>query len=275
MSMQRTVTSLVMAPVAIVAVLFLPTPWLAALVAVICLLGLWEWALLAGLDDVVPRSIYVAANLTLMAALPWSDVNRSHVLFRIGALVGAFWWVVAVCWLARPAFGRQASRWFRSLKLAAGTLCIIPAWCGLVVLHFGQQSGRRWALLAILMVWVADSCAYLFGTRYGRRKLIPQISPGKTWAGLWGGLLCAMAVTLACAPLVGVTLARLPLLAVLGLSGVMASVVGDLFESLMKRHAGVKDSGTLIPGHGGVLDRIDGLMAALPVIAIGKEWLGL
>ena len=275
MSMQRTVTSLVLAPLAIAAVLFMPTPWLAALIALICLLGLWEWARLAGLDGSVQRLLYVAANLLLMAALPWSDVNRSHVLFKIGALIGVIWWVVSVFWLARPTFGREAGRWSRSLKLAAGTLCIVPAWCGLVLLHFGQPFGRRWALLAIGMVWVADSCAYFFGRRYGRRKLIPQISPGKTWAGLWGGVICAMAVTLACAPLVGVNLAHLPLLALLGLLGVMASVIGDLFESLMKRHAGMKDSGTLVPGHGGVLDRIDGLMAALPVIAIAKEWLGL
>ncbi len=279
MSLQRTVTSLVLAPIAAAAVLFLPTPWLAAVIAVICLLGLWEWARLVGLDDAVQRSIYVAANLTLMAALPWSDINRSHVLFKFGALVGAVWWVVAAVWLARPGFGREARDWTRSLKLAAGTLSMVPAWCGLVLLHFGSpadpRSGPRWTLLAILMVWVADSCAYLFGRRYGRRKLIPQISPGKTWVGLWGGLICAMAVTLACAPLVGVSLARLPLLALLGLLGVAASVIGDLFESLMKRHAGVKDSGTMVPGHGGVLDRIDGLMAALPVIAICKEWLGL
>lgn len=275
MSMQRTVTSLVMAPIAVAAVLFLATPWLAALIAVICLLGLWEWSRLAGLDDAVQRSIYVAANLMLMAVLPWSDVNRSHVLFKIGALVGVVWWIVAVFWLARPTFGRDGQCRIRALKLAAGTLCLVPAWCSLVLLHFGGPLGRRWALLAVLLVWVADSCAYLFGRRYGRRKLIPQISPGKTWVGLWSGLICAMVVTLASAPLVGVRIAQLPLLGLLGLLGIVASVVGDLVESLMKRHAGMKDSGTLVPGHGGVLDRIDGLMAALPVIAIGKEWLGL
>ena len=275
MSIQRTITSLVLAPIAIAAVLLLPTPYLAAFIATICLLGLWEWARLVGIDDAVPRLLYVAANLALMAALVWSDINRSHVLFKIAALVGVVWWLFAMLWLARPAFGREAGRWTRSLKLAAGTISIVPAWCGMVLLHAEKPYGRRWALLAIGIVWVADSCAYFFGRRYGRRKLIPQISPGKTWVGLWGGLICAMAVTLACAPLVGVTLSGLPLLGLLGLMGVMASVIGDLFESLMKRHAGMKDSGTLIPGHGGVLDRIDGLLAALPVIAIGKEWLGL
>ena len=272
MSIQRTITSLVLAPIAIAAVLLLPTPYLAAFIATICLLGLWEWARLVGIDDAVPRLLYVAANLALMAALAWGGWP---VLFKIAALIGVIWWVATVFWLARPGFGREPRNWTRSLKLAAGTISIVPAWCGMVLLHAERPYGRRWALLAIGIVWVADSCAYFFGRRYGRRKLIPQISPGKTWAGLWGGLFCAMAVTLACAPLVGVTLSGLPLLGLLGLMGVMASVMGDLFESLMKRHAGMKDSGTLIPGHGGVLDRIDGLLAALPVIAIGKEWLGL
>lgn len=275
MSMQRTVTSLVLAPIAVAAVLLLPTPYLAAFIAAICLFGLWEWARLVGIDEAVPRSVYVAANLALMAALAWSDINRSHVLFKITALVGVVWWLFAMLWLARPAAGREVGRWWRSLKLAAGTLCIVPAWCGLVLLHVGQPFGRRWAMLAIVLVWVADSGAYFFGQRFGRRKLIPAISPGKTWVGLWGGLVCALAVTLACAPLVGVGTVQLPVLAVLGLLGILASVAGDLFESLMKRHAGMKDSGTLIPGHGGVLDRIDGLLAALPVIAISKEWLGL
>ena len=272
MSIQRTITSLVLAPIAIAAVLLLPTPYLAAFIATICLLGLWEWARLVGIDDAVPRLLYVAANLALMAALAWGGWP---VLFKIAALIGVLWWLVTVFWLARPGFGREARNWTRSLKLAAGTISIVPAWCGMVLLHAERPYGRRWALLAIVIVWVADSCAYFFGRRYGRRKLIPQISPGKTWAGLWGGLICAMAVTLACAPLVGVTIPQLPLLGLLGFLGVMASVIGDLFESLMKRHAGMKDSGTLIPGHGGVLDRIDGLLAALPVIAIGKEWLGL
>ena len=273
MSKQRTLTSLVLAPIAIAAVLLLPTPWLAAFIALVCLLGLWEWARLVGIDGAVPRSVYVAANLALMAALAWGGWP---VLFKVVALIGSLWWLLALLWLARPDLGRTENGLNRSLKLALGTVAMLPAWCGLVLLHAdGKPLGPRWALLAIVIVWAADSCAYFFGQRFGKRKLIPQISPGKTWVGLWGGVICAMVVTLACAPLVGVGIAQLPLLGLLGLLGVIASVIGDLLESLMKRHAGMKDSGTLIPGHGGVLDRIDGLMAALPVMAIGKEWLGL
>ena len=130
-------------------------------------------------------------------------------------------------------------------------------------------------MLGLTMVWAADSCAYFVGVRWGRRKLIPHVSPGKTWAGLWGGVIGALAVGLGGASLVGVKPDQLPLMAALALLTVAASVVGDLFESLMKRHSGYKDSGTLIPGHGGVLDRIDSLLAALPVLWIAKGWLEL
>lgn len=276
MSKQRTITSLLLVPIAVAAVLLLPTPYLAAFIALISLLGLWEWARLAGIDNATPRSLYVAANLALMAALAWGGWP---VLFRVVAFIGAGWWLLALIWLARPDFGREARRWTRSLKLAAGTICILPAWCAMVLLHFGtphaDPHGPRWALFALVLVWATDSGAYFIGRRFGKRKLIPAISPGKTWAGLWGGVAGGVAITLAASSLLGVGSVQLPLLAALGLLGVIASVVGDLFESLMKRHAGMKDSGTLIPGHGGMLDRLDSVLAALPVIAIGKEWLGL
>jgi phosphatidate cytidylyltransferase len=219
------------------------------------------------------------ANLVLMTALLWL---RALPLFSAISLIGVLWWLIATLWLLRPDFGRNDSGWTRALKLAAGTLSIIPAWCALVLLRYsapvGWHSdtyGSRWALLGLTMVWAADTCAYIVGVRFGRRKLVPNISPGKTWAGLWGGIAGALAVGLLGGWLVGVRPAQMPSMAVLALLTVMASVIGDLFESLMKRHSGCKDSGTLIPGHGGALDRIDSVLAALPVLWIAKGWLAL
>jgi phosphatidate cytidylyltransferase len=271
MSAQRIVTAAVMAPLVVAALLFLKTPYVAAIAAALFLLGLWEWSRLVGIAEPVRRAVYVMANIALMAALAWGG----RPLFGVITLIGVIWWLVALLWLARMDFGRDGGRWTRSLKLAAGTLSIIPAWCGLVLLHADIPDGHRWALLALVMVWAADSCAYFAGVRWGRRKMIPQISPGKTWVGLWAGVLGAVVIALAGASLVGVTPAQLPLMAVLALVTVAASVVGDLFESLMKRHSGAKDSGTLIPGHGGVLDRIDSVLAAMPVLWIAKGWLDL
>ncbi len=277
MSAQRIITAAVLAPLVVASLLFLKTPYVAALAAGIFLLGLWEWSRLVGIDEPLRRAMYVMANIAVMAALAWGG----RPLFGAIALAGVVWWLFATLWLARPDFGRNGSSWARSLKLAAGTLSIIPAWCALILLHagnpdaHGDPNGPRWALLGLVMVWAADSCAYFVGVRWGKRKLVPKISPGKTWMGLWGGVIGAMAVGVAGASLVGVQPKQLPSMAVLALLTVTASVIGDLFESLMKRHSGYKDSGTLIPGHGGVLDRIDSMLAALPVLLIAKGWLDL
>ena len=279
MNKQRIVSAAVLTPLVVAALLFLKTPYVAALAAGIFLFGLWEWSRLVGIDAPLRRAFYVMANIALMAALPWGNAVP---LFGAVSLIGVVWWLVAMLWLLRPGFGRDASRWSTTLKLAAGTLSIIPAWCALVLLHYGNTSevhgdanGPRWALLGLVMVWVADSCAYAVGVRFGKRKLAPYISPGKTWIGLWGGVTGGVAVGLVGAQFVGVKQAQLPSMAALALLTVTASVVGDLFESLMKRHSGYKDSGTLIPGHGGMLDRIDSLLAALPVLWIAKGWLEL
>jgi phosphatidate cytidylyltransferase len=275
----RIASTAILTPMAIVAVLYLRTPYVAAIAAGIFLLGLWEWSRVVGVESRVWRATYMLVNVGLMTGLLW---GHGLPLFGPVILIGVIWWLVATLWLTRPDIGREGIAWSRACKLIAGTLSIVPAWCALVLLHYGNSSGThvdpngpRWALLALAMVWAADSCAYVVGSRFGKRKMIPKISPGKTWMGLWGGIAGALALGLGVASLVGVTRQQLPIMAELILLTVVASVIGDLFESLMKRHSGCKDSGTLIPGHGGVLDRIDSLLAALPVLWIAKGWLDL
>jgi len=132
-----------------------------------------------------------------------------------------------------------------------------------------------WTLLALVIVWVADIGAYFSGRSFGKRKLAPQISPGKTWAGAYGALVSGVLVTTLGGWLLDVRGAQLLALGLLAAITVGASIVGDLLESLMKRHAQVKDSGTMIPGHGGLMDRLDSVFAALPVFAAGLLLLGL
>lgn len=288
MTRTRVIAALIMAPAAIAAILLLPTPWLAALAALVMLGGLWEWLKLAGIDDSLARTVLVLLNLLLMVLLVWasrSDTGFSPVLFQIATLAGALGWVLALLWLWRPGFTASERPWTRAFKLAAGTLAIVPAWCALCLIHsdnFAQLAGasvppaggHRWLLAALALVWAADSGAYFAGRHFGRRKLAPTISPNKTIEGAIGGMVAGVVVALAFGAIAGATAAQLPALALVALVAVLASIVGDLIESLLKRQAGVKDSGTLIPGHGGVLDRIDGVLAALPVFAIGKDILG-
>lgn len=277
MTKTRVLASLALAPFTIVAMLWLPTPWLMALAAVVLLAGLWEWFRLAEIDDTLHRSILLVANLMLMVAIVWassSDAGGSLVLFQLGTVVGVIWWLLAALWLKHYDFASDHDTHARAFKLAAGTLAIVPAWCAVAWIHAAPVHGNRWLFVAVMIVWAADSGAYFAGRHFGKHKLSPRISPNKTVEGLVGGLVAGVAVALAFAPLAGATLMQLPAVALVAFVAIGFSVVGDLFESLLKRHVGAKDSGNLIPGHGGILDRIDGLIAALPAFALGKAWLG-
>lgn len=282
MTRTRVLAALVMAPVAIAAVLLLPTPWLVAAAAVVFLGGLWEWLRLAGVEDDIARSTLLIANLLLILALVWasaSDPTGSLVLLKLFSVAAVAGWLLVALWLRYPAFASGTDARARIIKLAAGTLVIVPAWCALGLIHAGEPHGDRWLLIALAIVWAADTGAYFTGRRFGgklfgSRRLAPRISPNKTIEGLLGGLALAVLVGTATAPLAGAGVAQLPLVALVALVTAGFSVVGDLFESLAKRHVGAKDSGNLIPGHGGLLDRIDGVLAALPAFAIGQIWLG-
>ncbi|HWS77318.1 MAG TPA: phosphatidate cytidylyltransferase [Thermomonas sp.] len=282
MTKTRLLAALIMAPIAILTVLFVSTPVLAALSAVLFLAALWEWLKLAEVDDTLARSILLVCNVALMAALVWgsrSAQGGSFALLQLVVVIGVVWWLLAMLWMKHYHFASDHDSHARAFKLLAGTLAVVPAWCALGLIHASQPDGHQWLLLALFLVWSADTGAYFAGRAFGGkvfggRKLAPRISPNKTIEGLLGGLLLALLVAIAGALLIGAGREQLPAIGAVALATVLFSVIGDLFESLLKRHVGVKDSGDLIPGHGGVLDRVDSVLAALPVFALGKLWLG-
>ena len=276
----RVIAALVMAPFAIGAILLLPTSWLVMLAALVFLVGLWEWFKLAEIDDTLQRTVLLTANLLLMVLLVWASLGSTDLVpLRLMALVGAGWWLLALLWLRFFHFASDHETWARVFKLAAGTLAVVPAWCALGLIHSSQPNGHIWLFVALAIVWAADSGAYFAGRHFGGRwfagrKLAPRISPNKTLEGLLGGLAAGMLVAAVGALLAGAGMAQLPGVLLVAIFTVLFSVVGDLFESLLKRHVGAKDSGDVIPGHGGVLDRIDGVLAALPIFVLGKEVFG-
>lgn len=286
MTRTRLLAALVMAPLAIAAVLLLSTPWMAALSAAAFLIGLWEWLRLAEIDDPIARGVLLVVNLLLMVALVWasrSATGSSLILFQLMMMLGVIWWLLAVIWLRHYDFASDHNTHARVFKLAAATLSIVPAWCALALIHAsdsepsllgGVPQGHVWLLVALMIVWAADSGAYFAGRKFGKTKLSPRISPNKTVEGLVGGVVAGMIVALAAAPLAGASMKELPYVAIVAIWTILFSVVGDLYESLLKRHVGAKDSSHLIPGHGGVLDRIDSVLAALPVFALGKLMFG-
>lgn len=282
MTKTRILAALVMAPAVIAAVLLLPTKWLMLLSALVFLAALWEWLKLSDIEDALSRTILLACNLALMVALVWGS-RSPHAgalpLFQLAVVLGVVWWLLALLWLRHYGFASSHDGNARVFKLAAGTAAVVPAWCALAVIHSSEPHGHRWLLLVLLLVWAADSGAYFAGRKFGGkwfegRKLAPRISPNKTLEGLAGGVSLAMLVAVVGALVIGTPAAKLPAVAFVALLTVLFSVAGDLFESLLKRHVGMKDSGHIIPGHGGVLDRIDSVLAALPVFALGKIWLG-
>lgn len=282
MTKTRLLAALIMAPVAIAAILFLSTPWIVALAAVVFLAGLWEWFELAEIEDTLARTVLLVAHLALMVAIVWASRSASgysYVLFQLASVIGVVWWALSLLWLRSYDFASNHQSWARFFKLAAGAAAVIPAWCALAWIHATEPNGHVWLFTALAIVWAADSAAYFSGrhfggTVFGGRKLAPRVSPNKTLEGLAGGVLAGVLIGICGSLLAGATGDQIPLVALVSLVATLASVVGDLFESLLKRHAGVKDSGHLIPGHGGVLDRIDGVLAALPVFALGKAMFG-
>jgi phosphatidate cytidylyltransferase len=229
---------------------------------------------LSGVERPLPRVAYLVANALVMAALAWGSRGSPDLVpLKLVSVAGAAWWLLVPLWLAKFGFASTASAGSRAIKLLAGSVSVLPAWCALVWLHHDGTLGPRWTFFAVAIVWAADTGAYFVGSRWGKRKLAPRISPGKSWEGLFGGLGATALLAVAAVPLLGVAWGQLPALLVAALVTVAISVLGDLFESLLKRHAGMKDSSDLIPGHGGILDRIDSLLAALPVFVVLRELL--
>lgn len=267
---QRLLTGIVLVALVLGAIIGLPQPWFLACMGVVILLGAWEWTRLAGLQDPKARLAYVAVVLVALPLLYAQDEPQRRILLAAGCL----WWVYAYFLVRRyPALGALWDR--RWLPAVAGLMVLLPGWAALVSL---RASDDYVALILLLlgMVAAADIGAYFAGRAFGRRKLAPQVSPNKTWEGFAGGMCmsCLTAVGFVYFADVGAPLTPLLLLKVVAaaLSVAVVSVVGDLFESMIKRMAGMKDSGSLLPGHGGVLDRLDSIAAALPLFTITLNW---
>ena len=261
---QRVITALVLL-VLFLAVLFaLPASGWAVVVTLIVMQGAREWSGLAKLRG-VSAGIYLAAMLAsfltiLLIYFVLHSQQKTPVQMLIYGISAAFWLVLVPVWL--KAGWKTDNPW---LLGAVGWIVLIPT--GMAMMDLRAGNPQPWWLLGVMgLVWVADISAYFVGRQFGKHKLAPSISPGKTWEGVAGAVLGVMIYVVLVMLVSGMT-QRYSLL-LLAIIGVALSVIGDLFESAIKRHAGVKDSGTLLPGHGGLLDRIDALTSTLPLAAL-------
>jgi len=261
---KRIITAVVLAVLFLGVLLCLPPLATVIVVTALVLTGAWEWSAFLRTHRGVVRAAYVVFVALLMGAV-WYAADDPDVLHII-LMTTLVWWVIALAWIIFAP--RNVAPWSAGL---AGLLALVPAWLALVRLRY-LPHGAQWVLFTLLLVWSADIGAYFAGHRFGRVRLAPDVSPGKTWEGVLGGVALSAIVAVA-----GSAWFALPLytLVPLCLAAVAFSIVGDLTESLLKRFAGVKDSGTLFPGHGGVMDRIDSVTGAAPVLFFGLTVLGV
>ncbi|CQQ64145.1 CDP-diglyceride synthase [Yersinia enterocolitica] len=271
----RLITALILIPVVIGALFLLPPVGFAIVTLVVCMLAAWEWGQLAGFASRSQR-IWLAILcgfllISMLLSLPAYQHSAHLPQVSVPLWLSMGWWIAAL--LLVLTYPRSAAVWRNShlLRIIFGILTIVPFFWGMVALRqYGYEQdhniGAWWLLYVMLLVWGADSGAYMFGKLFGKHKLAPKVSPGKTWEGLIGGLLTSALISC----LFGryAPLDIIPeILLICSVATALASVLGDLTESMFKREAGIKDSGHLIPGHGGILDRIDSLTAAVPVFA--------
>ena len=258
----RILTAAVLGAALLFSLFVLPTRWTVWVLAVVFTIAAWEWAGFGALRAHAARIAYAAAMAVLLAAAWRWSADSAHLLLLLKA--ACVWWMVALLWLCvAPGLHRPAA------ALVCGAPVLVPAFIALarvLVAARGFARGPEMVLWMLLLVFAADIGAYFAGRSLGRHKLAPRVSPGKSWEGAVGGFAAVALVALAACLHFG-----LPVAAGVMFGGAVGifSVIGDLTESMFKRGAGLKDSGTLLPGHGGLLDRIDSVTAAAPLYALG------
>jgi len=267
---QRILTAVVWVPLVLYLVLVANSLWLAGVVGLVVVLGAWEWCKIAGIESITGQILYV---LFIVLLLYFCFISRQAVWMPVIILIAVCWWLMAMVVL----LGTQR-QWFifhvtTAIKAVIGLVILVPAWLSLLLLQDnGTPEGRSRLLLLLLIIWTADIAAYFSGRAWGKHTLASRISPGKTWEGAFGAIIASLLMTVGFIMINRIQHDEISVYFVLGLIAVPVSIIGDLFESLMKRAANLKDSGKLLPGHGGVLDRIDSLTAAGPVFYAGY-WL--
>jgi phosphatidate cytidylyltransferase len=278
---QRIITALILAPAAILAIFYLPLAYFAALLMIVIGIGAWEWGPLMGFESKTRRIIFVATTLILIGAIwvllspsdLWLNSNELHTYAMSLLWLAVAWWVLSAFLML--SYPNSSSFWskHRSVRGIFGWLTLVPTWLAFIVIRTNDYQadsyhGAQLLMFLLLMVWSADVGAYFVGKAIGKNKLMPNVSPGKTFEGFLGGVVSACLLVAIAAYNLNWTSEQVITVLLVTVLITTVSVLGDLNESMFKRQAGVKDSGSILPGHGGILDRIDSLTATAPVFAL-------
>ncbi|MEH6616587.1 MAG: phosphatidate cytidylyltransferase [Porticoccus sp.] len=268
---QRIITAIVIAVVFLLALFSLSPYSFSLAVAVVVIYAAWEWSDLSGISGLPLRLTYTAVLAVLLVVIAYvlglpAEGSIQLTSGRSLLMTMVPWWAIALLWVqGYPSSAiLWGSCWVRGIM---GFLVLVPTWSALVILIHSAQ-GQWMILLVVMIVALADIGAYFSGRHFGKHKLAQSVSPNKTWEGLLGGVVVNVVVVLLLGVILKLDSRTWGLLAVMIMITALASVLGDLLESMLKRHRGIKDSGNILPGHGGILDRVDSLTAALPVFTL-------
>ncbi|KES17398.1 CDP-diglyceride synthetase [Gilliamella apicola SCGC AB-598-I20] len=271
MLIQRILTAIVLIPLVIIALFFAPLSIFSYLIITVCALAAWEWSNFLGMVKKTQKAVFMALIIILLALLYLIpiDLSLKGKLFTYIICLSIVWWLIAL--LLVVSYPKSAKYWSKSIliKLLFALFTLIPFYISMLELReinydIDRYTGAVWLLYVFVLVWATDTGAYFAGRAIGKHKLAVKVSPGKTIEGFIGGVSLAILVCML-VYLTGYFAISFINFLISSLLAILVSVLGDLTESMFKREAGIKDSGNLIPGHGGILDRIDSLTAAVPV----------
>ncbi|MXP56354.1 phosphatidate cytidylyltransferase [Pantoea sp. Mhis] len=271
----RIVSACILMPLVILLISYLPLFIFIIINIAVCMLAAWEWGLLAGIITHGQRAfiamLYGFILLIMVYILQITQNNLQQFEIQAFLWVSIIWWFSA--FILVSFYPSSAGLWRNSrlLRLLFGMFILIPFFLSIILLRIYTNNiknitGTWWLLIVMFLVWSADSGAYIFGRYFGKHLLAPKISPGKTWEGLFAGLLFSTIIAWLFSLLAPFNNIKISMLFFFSIIIVLTSVLGDLTESMFKREAGIKNSGNLIPGHGGILDRIDSLTSAVPIL---------
>jgi len=269
---QRILTAVILGPLILWSVVVFSHRALAIEIGLILSIAAWEWARLSGIHHQLVRITYSVFMALAMLALTLLMHTHSEFM-QIILWIVALWWLIALVIIAvenqHPQKQKPITTNQLVVNLLAGMVILLGAYVAIVGLHQAPQYGYVFILVLLALIWLADSAAYFTGKTFGKHKLAVHVSPGKTWEGVMGALVATLLASIIITTIMEFTDINRVLFTLIALITVSISIVGDLLESLFKRRVGVKDSSQLLPGHGGILDRIDSLVAAAPVFLLG------
>lgn len=262
----RLLTAFLMGPLILWAIYAMPETPFAIFSLVLVSLGAWEWSVFAGWVKPFQRKLFFIINVFLFLIVLFLQNFELNLVIIVASLL---WWAICIPLLLSFPFKENTLLHTRAVKTLVGIVLLLGTLIPMVLIRINPVYGAEFVLYIILIIWFADSGAYFSGRALGKNKLIPKVSPGKTWEGVAGALVATLIVALLSINVLNIPSDQTMVFIIITLVTVIYSIVGDLSESMFKRMANIKDSGSLIPGHGGMLDRIDSLMSALPVFYAG------